>query len=119
MGRRSKQDCSFSCSETADHFEQDYKKDDIEGRGEPAFSLGRDLHEHGHGEAIELNERPHGKSFDTRDPVEIAGGNQNYAALEEDRVHKARPVSPPHGHRFSAELKRRIGSLRGKKKEHD
>lgn len=100
---------------------QDYKKEDHEARGEPAFSLGEDLHEHGHGEghgeAIELVERPHGKAYDSRDPVAIAGGNQNYAAMEEYRAHQARPASPAHSSRFSGELKRRIGSLRGKKKE--
>jgi len=78
------------------------------------------LHEHGHGEghgdAIELVERPHGKAYDTRDPVEIAGGSQNYAALEEYRIHEARPASPAH-HGFAEGLKRRIGSLRGKKKD--
>jgi hypothetical protein len=76
---------------------QEYHKDDLEGVGEPAFSLDRALKAHTIHErdfdgqrGIELSDRPlmsdydkqkDRKKLDERDPVEIAGGSSRYADL--------------------------------------
>jgi len=76
---------------------EEYHKDDLEGVGEPAFSLDRALKAHTIHErdfdgqrGIELSDRPlmsnydkqkDRKKLDERDPVEIAGGSSRYADL--------------------------------------
>lgn len=76
---------------------QEYSKDDLKGKGEPAFSLDRALKAHTIHErdfdgerGIELSDRPlmsdydkmkDRKKLDDRDPVEIAGGESRYADL--------------------------------------
>jgi len=101
---------------------QRYRDDDLEGRGEPAYSLGEDLKEHrrrsvkpeGHG-AIELVERP---KRDSRDPVEIAGGQQKYSEWEQDRSGSGEASGPSGGsrhHSIGGALKSTIGSLRRRK----
>jgi len=78
---------------------QDYDRDDVEGQGEPAYSLDRALKKHtiherdfdGH-RGIELSDKPmmsgsrrstDGKNLDPRDPVEIAGGDRRYGDLQD------------------------------------
>ncbi|KAI5243474.1 hypothetical protein E4T42_07303 [Aureobasidium subglaciale] len=79
----------------------DYDRDDLKGKGEPAFSLDRALKAHtinedGEG-GIEMSDRPlmsdydkqkDRKNLDSRDPVEIAGGESHYAdlAIANDRA---------------------------------
>lgn len=63
----------------------------------------------GDSSGIELTERPR-KSVDHRDPIDIAGGQQDYADWE----HEARR-SDSTSRRVSDGLKKRIGSLRRKK----
>ncbi|KAI4730017.1 hypothetical protein E4T49_02247 [Aureobasidium sp. EXF-10728] len=76
---------------------EEYSKDDLKGKGEPAFSLDRALKAHTIHErdfdgerGIELSDRPlmsdydkmkDRKKLDDRDPVEIAGGESRYADL--------------------------------------
>ncbi|KAG9533080.1 hypothetical protein E4T50_08288 [Aureobasidium sp. EXF-12298] len=76
---------------------EEYSKDDLKGKGEPAFSLDRALKAHTIHErdfdgqrGIELSDRPlmsdydkmkDSKKLDDRDPVEIAGGESQYANL--------------------------------------
>lgn len=76
---------------------QEYSKDDLKGKGEPAFSLDRALKAHTIHErdfdgerGIEMSDRPlmsdydklkDRKQLDNRDPVEIAGGESQYADL--------------------------------------
>ncbi|KAG9835475.1 hypothetical protein KCU63_g13247, partial [Aureobasidium melanogenum] len=78
-------------------FLKEYSKDDLKGKGEPAFSLDRALKAHTIHErdfdgqrGIELSDRPlmsdydkmkDSKKLDDRDPVEIAGGESQYANL--------------------------------------
>lgn len=85
----------------ANHTCQDYDRDDIKGKGEPAFSLDRALKAHtiherdfdGH-RGIEMSDRPlmsnydkmnspNGKSVDKRDPVTIAGDDRRYGELQD------------------------------------
>ncbi|GAB7347402.1 hypothetical protein MBLNU459_g4328t1 [Dothideomycetes sp. NU459] len=80
----------------------DYDKEDLHGQGEPSFSLDRALRAHtiherdfdGH-RGIEMSDRPlmsdydkratkDGKKLDTRDPVEIAGGESRYVDMQHD-----------------------------------
>lgn len=103
--------------------QQEYRDDDLEGRGEPAFSLAKDLRNHsrksslspeGHG-AIELVERP---KHDNRDPVEIAGGQQKYSEWEQERRNSGEASASGlsgHSRSISGALKSRLGSLRRRK----
>jgi len=116
----------------------DYAPDDLEGVGEPTYSLDKALREHhireddahvvdGHGASasgIELREMPtkHNREFDTRDPVEIAGGQDRYVDLQEglreSGHHNASGVGRNEsiGKKMGEGLKKRIGSLRRKEK---
>lgn len=90
--------CYFFAS--LSNVQQDYAKEDLHGQGEPSFSLDRALQAHtiherdfdGH-RGIELSERPlmsnydkragkDSKGLDTRDPVEIAGGEDRYMDMQ-------------------------------------
>ncbi|KAL1303993.1 hypothetical protein AAFC00_000437 [Neodothiora populina] len=92
----------------------DYARDDITGKGEPAFSLDKALKAHtiherdfdGH-RGIEMSDRPlmsnydardqaEGKRVDQRDPVEIAGGSSRYAELDHE-LDVAQHSSSHHG----------------------
>jgi hypothetical protein len=108
----------------ADCSMQEYHPDDIKGKGEPSYSIEKALKEHkihgdresadrgAYGEAsgIELQSNPGG--VDSRDPVEIVGGQQSHAELE----HRAAGRASGENKRHSLNgLKKRIGSLRRKK----
>ena len=114
---------------------QDYDPSDLKGEAEPNFSLDRALRAHkidDSGNAgIELQERGHLMSdydksthkdtLDSRDPVQIAGGEPRYADMEIARADASgsggisRPRAESSGLREG--LKKRIGSL--KKKHRD
>jgi hypothetical protein len=111
---------------------QDYSPDDLKGRSEPTFSLDRALKAHTLTDGgIEL--RDHRKisqdykrasqdgTLDKRDPVVIAGGEAEYAALYSGGHNRtsSSDVKRTGSLRAAGEsLKKRIGSLR-KKKEHE
>jgi hypothetical protein len=112
---------------------QDYSPDDLKGRSEPTFSLDRALKAHTLTDnGIELKDSrkisqdykrasQDGK-LDPRDPVEIAGGEAEYAALYSSghrRSGSSGEMRRTGSLRAAGEsLKKRIGSLR-RKKEHD
>ncbi|QDS67854.1 hypothetical protein FKW77_007601 [Venturia effusa] len=103
----------------------EYHPDDLKGKGEPSYSIEKALKDHklldhedradraayGQASGIELqNQSP----VDVRDPVTIAGGQQQYAELEQ---RSAARMSGEHERHFGSlqGLKKRIGSLRKRK----
>jgi hypothetical protein len=111
---------------------QDYSPEDLKGRSEPTFSLDRALKAHTLTDnGIEMqdhrkvsqdyNRAARTGNLDARDPVEIAGGEAEYAALYTSghRRSTSSEVKRTGSLRAAGEsLKKRIGSLR-KKKEHE
>jgi len=113
--------------------DKDYSPDDLKGRSEPTFSLDRALKAHTLTDnGIELKDSrkisqdykraSQAGKLDPRDPVEIAGGEAEYAALYSSghrRSGSSGEMRRTGSLRAAGEsLKKRIGSLR-RKKEHD
>lgn len=106
------------------NYNQDYAKEDVHGQGEPSFSLDRALQAHtiherdfdGH-RGIELTERPgkDKKTVDTRDPVEIAGGESRYMDMQHDMDPEAHMTRTSSLRRAGEGLKKRLSM----KKRHD
>jgi hypothetical protein len=108
---------------------KDYDPDDLKGESEPNFSLDRALRAHTINEnGIEMDDRSHlmkdyrqrerEGTLDRRDPVEIAGGEGNYADMQIAAAAKqdgdVEPAVKKSGHES---LRKRIGSLRKKNKD--
>jgi hypothetical protein len=108
---------------------KDYDPDDLKGESEPNFSLDRALRAHTINEnGIEMDDRSHimkdyrqrerEGTLDRRDPVEIAGGEGNYADMQIAAAAKqdgdVEPAVKKSGH---GSLRKRIGSLRKKNKD--
>lgn len=99
---------------------QDYDKKDQHGQGNPSYSLDRALQKHTIHErdfdgdrGIEMSNRPRDrKSMDTRDPVEIVGGEAQYSDLQYAADVDAHPIQRKGS--LKAGLKKRIGSIRKK-----
>lgn len=106
---------------------KDYDPDDLKGESEPTFGIDRALRAHTiNDEGIEMEDRAHlnkdykerqrNGTLDSRDPVEIAGGEQAYADREIAEMSKdadAGGVKKSVG----GSLRKRIGSLRRKNKD--
>ena len=109
---------------------QDYARDDVEGQGEPSFSLDKALKAHtiherdfdGH-QGIEMSNRPlmssydardsrDRKNLDSRDPVEIAGGEGKYQDLQNAVNVEAHASGSSDAHRDVKSHVSRTSSLR-------
>lgn len=103
---------------------KDYSPDDLKGESEPTYSLDRALQAHKiSGDGIEMSEgsqlrhdynaAKRNGTLDTRDPVQIAGGESKYVDMELAHTHDT-DSHKRHSGGLREGLKKRIGSLRKK-----
>jgi len=100
----------------------DYHPDDLKGKGEPSYSIEKALKEHKiHGDRERTSNGSYGEvsgiemqggPVDSRDSVEMAGGQQAYTDLEHQTAAETSGSTKRHSLQG---LKKRIGSLRKKK----